>query len=124
MTSRIIATVSTKPDIWIQITIPNEFKAMGHFNIGVSAVIETTQASAQFIEGCNRMDLNIVSSTHSKSTLGISYDKIDDNTKQKIGELKLEKPIEVLFEGFCGSIYKPDQDLQNWLDSIEEMGSL
>jgi hypothetical protein len=118
LTSRIIATVSTKPDIWIQITIPNEFKAMGHFNIGVSAVIETTQASAQFIEGCNRMDLNIVSSTHSKSTLGISYDKIDDNTKQKIGELKLEKPIEVLFEGFDDEIYNNNLPILKSVDDV------
>ena len=105
LTSRFISNLNQKPDIWIQITIPNEFQPAGHFNIGVSAVIETNQASPAFIEGCNRMDLNIVSSNHSASTLNVSYDKIDEKTKQKIGELKLTKPVEVLFEGFHENIY-------------------
>ena len=38
---RIIPKIESKPDIWIQITIPSEFQPVGHFNIGVSAVIET-----------------------------------------------------------------------------------
>jgi glycosyltransferase involved in cell wall biosynthesis len=105
LTSRFISNLNQKPDIWIQITIPNEFQPAGHFNIGVSAVIETNQASPAFIEGCNRMDLNIVSSNHSASTLNVIYDKIDEKTKQKIGELKLTKPVEVLFEGFHENIY-------------------
>jgi glycosyltransferase involved in cell wall biosynthesis len=106
LTSRFVMSQMTqKPDIWIQITIPNEFQPVGHYNIGVSAVIETTEASPAFIEGCNRMDLTIVSSEHSKSTLGATYDRMDQNTKQKVGELKLEKPVEVLFEGFDETIY-------------------
>ena len=105
LTSRFATKLETKPDIWIQITIPNEFQAVGHYNIGVSAVIETNQASPAFIEGCNRMDLVLVSSKHSAVTLDTKYDKMDDKTKQKIGELKLEKPVEVLFEGFHEDIY-------------------
>jgi len=106
LTSRIITGQMTqKPDVWMQITIPNEFQPVGHFNIGVSAVIETTNASPDFIEGCNRMDLTLVSSEHSKTTLQAIYDKMDENTKQKIGEIKLTKPVEVLFEGFDPSIY-------------------
>jgi hypothetical protein len=31
-----------QPDIWIQITVPNEFQPVGKFNIGVTAGIETT----------------------------------------------------------------------------------
>ena len=73
----------SKPDVWIQITIPSEFQPVGHFNIGVSAVIETSDASAEFIDGCNRMDLNIVSSKHSARTLTAVYDKLNDQTKQK-----------------------------------------
>ena len=106
LTSRIIGgQMQQKPDVWIQITIPNEFQPVGHFNIGISAVIETTQASAAFIEGCNRMDLTLVSSKHSKNSLSAVYDRVDDKTKQKVGELKLEKPVEVLFEGFNETIY-------------------
>ena len=51
------------------------------------------------------MDLTIVSSQHSASTLNTVYEKMDDKTKQKVGELKLEKPVEVLFEGFNDKIY-------------------
>jgi len=31
-----------QPDVWMQITVPNEFQAVGKFNIGVTAGIETT----------------------------------------------------------------------------------
>lgn len=105
LTSRFVTKMETKPDVWIQITIPSEFQAIGNFNIGISAVIETTQSSPAFIEGCNRMDLNLVSSKHSATTLNVMYDKMDDKTKQKVGELKLTKPVEVLFEGFHENIY-------------------
>ena len=110
---RIIPKIESKPDIWIQITIPSEFQPVGHFNIGVSAVIETSDASAEFIDGCNRMDLTLASSNHSKQTLSAIYDKLNEQTKQKMGELKLEKPVEVLFEGFNTDIYdnkKPVDD--------------
>jgi len=106
LTSRLITgQMNQKPDVWMQITIPSEFQPVGHFNIGVSAVIETTNASPDFIEGCNRMDLTLVSSEHSKTTLEATYDKIDEKSKQKVGEVKLTKPVEVLFEGFDPSIY-------------------
>jgi hypothetical protein len=59
--------LQTKPDIWTQITIPNEFQAVGKYNIGVTAGIETTICAADWIEGLNRMDLNLVSSHHSKT---------------------------------------------------------
>jgi glycosyltransferase involved in cell wall biosynthesis len=119
LTSRlIVGQMNQKPDIWMQITIPSEFQAVGHFNIGVSAVIETTEASAEFIEGCNRMDLNLVSSEHSKTTLQAVYNKLDENTKQKVGEVKLTKPVEVLFEGFDPKIYDNKAKVHT---SVDEM---
>jgi glycosyltransferase involved in cell wall biosynthesis len=116
--SRMITSIQQKPDVWIQITIPNEFQSVGHFNIGVSAVIETDTASPAFIEGCNRMDLTIVSSNHSKKTLEVTYDKQDEKTKQKIGELKLEKPVEVLFEGFDENIFDNKKPVHRSVDDI------
>ena len=48
LTSRLITgQMNQKPDVWVQITIPSEFQPVGHFNIGVSAVIETTNASPE-----------------------------------------------------------------------------
>ncbi len=35
-----------QPDIWAQITVPNEFQPMGKFNIGITAGIETTLCAA------------------------------------------------------------------------------
>ena len=91
---------TNQPDIWIQITIPNEFQPIGKFSIGVTAGIESTAYPVDFIEGFNRMDLNLVSSNHSKNiALSTQYEKIDKKTNQKIGITKVEKPIEVLFEG-------------------------
>ena len=118
---RIIPKIESKPDIWIQITIPSEFQPVGHFNIGVSAVIETSDSSAEFIDGCNRMDLTLVSSRHSKQTLSAVYDKLNDQTKQKMGELKLEKPMEVLFEGVDENVFKPiDNSSLDLVDDIKE----
>jgi len=121
LTSRlIVGQMNQKPDIWMQITIPSEFQPVGHFNIGVSAVIETTEASAEFIEGCNRMDLNLVSSEHSKTTLQSVYNKVDEKTKQKVSEVKLTKPVEVLFEGFDPKIYDNKAKVHT---SVDEMMS-
>ena len=124
LTSRMINKLEQKPDIWFQITIPNEFTPVGHFNVGVSAVIETSDATAEFIEGCNRMDLTIVSSEHSKKTLSAVYDKLNEKTKEKVGELKIEKPVEVLFEGYDTEIYdhkKPiSKTIEKTLSEIPE----
>jgi glycosyltransferase involved in cell wall biosynthesis len=100
-----------QPDIYVDIRIPNEFQTYGKFNIGITAGVETTAVSSKWIEGCNRMDLIIVPSEHSKKGFVDSlYEKVQntpDGKQQKVGELKLEKPIEVLFEGADEDIYKP-----------------
>ena len=51
-----------KPDIWMQITIPNEFQPIGKFNIGCTAGIESTGCQGEWISGLNRMNMNFVSS--------------------------------------------------------------
>ena len=119
LTSRLmVGQLQQKPDVWMQITIPSEFQPVGHFNIGVSAVIETTNASPEFIEGCNRMDLTLVSSEHSKTTLQAVYDKLDEKTKQKVGEVRLTKPVEVLFEGFNSEIYDNKVEVKESVNDV------
>ena len=93
-----------KPEIWAQITVPNEFKPVGKYNIGFTAGIETTVVTSDWVEGMNRMDLNIVSSEHSKQSF-LDSQFINSQTQQKV---KIEKPIEVLFEGANLDIYFPD----------------
>jgi glycosyltransferase involved in cell wall biosynthesis len=116
--------LTTKPDIWAQITIPNEFQPVGKYNIGFTAGIETTLCAGDWIEGLNRMDLNIVSSEHSKKTFNESkYEKRNSNTNALEGNVELNKPVEVLFEGVNTDIYKiiESHKVKNInLDSIKE----
>ena len=96
-----------QPDIWMQITVPNEFQSVGKFNIGVTAGIELDLCAPQWIEGLNRMNLNLVSSEHAKKVFQQStFEKRNSQTQQVEAVIKLEKPIEVLFEGADVEIYK------------------
>jgi glycosyltransferase involved in cell wall biosynthesis len=99
--SNIIQSVTEKPDIYIQVTVPNEFQPLGHYNIGITAAIETTHCPLDWVHGCNRMNLIIVPSEHSKKSLVDSvYNEQDKQTGQLIAQHKIQKPIEILFEGF------------------------
>ena len=125
--------ITKQPDIFIQVSVPNEFCLSpdgkpvkpGKFNIGVTAGIETTQVPSEFIEGCNRMDLIIATSEHSKAGLiGTTYNKLNNQTQQKIGELKCETPVEVLFEGLDLDVYfktnELDKSIVDELSTIKE----
>ena len=102
-----------QPDIWIQITVPNEFQPVGKYNIGITAGIETTICAAQWIEGLNRMNLNLVSSEHAKKVFQDSkFEKRNSQTQQVEGVIQLTSPVEVLFEGANLDIYKK-------LDTVE-----
>ena len=97
-----------QPDIWIQLTIPNEFVPQGKYNIGMTAGIETTLCPAEWIDGCNRMNLVIGSSEHTIKVLKeCKFQKADKNTQQVIGSIELNTKTEVLFEGLNLDTYKP-----------------
>jgi len=99
--------LTEQPDIWAQVTVPNEFQPVGKYNIGFTAGMETTLVHGSWVEGINRMDITFASSEHSKqSFLNSVYEK-RNNQNQKVGEVKVEKPIEVLFEGANLDVYKP-----------------
>ena len=122
LNNHIFNTTSLKqPDVWMQITIPSEFQPIGKYNIGVTAGIETTLSPGDWIEGCNRMNLVLTSSEHSKKTfLDTVLQKVDQRTNQPVGEAKIEKPIEVLFEGANIEIYKPLDEV----DSFPELSDI
>jgi hypothetical protein len=117
--------LTEQPDIWMQITVPNEFQPVGKFNIGCTAGMETTLVDGSWVEGINRMNINLVSSEHSKqSFLNSTYEKKHTNG-QSLGQIKVEKPIEVLFEGANIDIYKvldilPKNELHNSITSLPE----
>ena len=101
-----------QPDIWIQITVPNEFQTVGKFNIGITAGIETTICAPQWLEGLNRMNLNLVSSEHSKKVFQESrFEKRNSQTQQVESVVELKAPVEVLFEGINTNIYKKLDDV-------------
>jgi glycosyltransferase involved in cell wall biosynthesis len=119
----VINNLTYKPDVWVQITIPNEFVKIGTFNVGVTAGVETTLADASWIQGGNNMDLILVSSNFSKQALQDPvYEMIDNTTKESKGHIKLQTPMEVLFEGINTDVYKKIDEKENTfnLSSIHE----
>jgi len=109
-----------QPELHIHIVIPNEFHAMGKYNIGITAGLEMTACPAEWLQGMNRMNMNIVPSKFVKDTMNsITFDITDDKTQQKKGELKNEKPIEVLFEGTDTNIFKKTNEFSKQL--VDEM---
>ena len=100
--------LTEQPDIWMQITVPNEFAPVGKYNIGCTAGMETTLVDGSWVEGVNRMDVTLVSSEHSKTTFLNSIFEKKHTNGQSLGQIKVEKPIEVLFEGANLDVYFPD----------------
>ena len=108
LTSRIIPHLTQQPDIWIQITVPNEFQKVGKYNIGVTAGIETTLCDPSWIQGCNNMNLVLVSAEHAKKVFEESKFNMQDNkTGQVTGTIELQTKVEVLFEGADIEKYTP-----------------
>jgi|TARA_Y100000310_G_scaffold75986_1_gene72404 hypothetical protein len=109
-----------QPDIHIHIVIPNEFQPVGKYNIGITAGLEMTACPHNWLEGMNRMDMNIVPSTFVKDVMNdITFDIQDEKTKQKTGELRNQKPIEVLFEGTDTNIFKKTNEFSK--EFVDEM---
>jgi hypothetical protein len=100
--------LSSQPEIWMQITVPNEFQKIGKYNIGCTAGIETTIAPAEWVEGCGRMDLILGSSEHTIKVLKESkFEKRDQQTNQTVGHIEWKGDSEVIFEGANTEVYKP-----------------
>jgi hypothetical protein len=116
--------LTSSPDIWMQITIPNEFQPVGKYNIGVTAGIESDLCRAEWIEGLNRMNVTWVSSNFAKQTFeNTKYEKRNKQTNVIEGYVQLEKPIEVVFEGADLDTYRvitPKEIKTINLDSIKE----
>lgn len=112
----IIPNIQQKPDIYIQVTVPNEFQPLGHYNIGITAAIETTHSPIDWVHGCNRMDLILVPSEHSKKSLIDSVYNENNPQGQLIAQHRIQKPIEILFEGFDEMDFGTDE-----ITHIEEL---
>jgi glycosyltransferase involved in cell wall biosynthesis len=115
--------LSFKPDVWIQITVPNEFQPVGKFNVGVTAGIETTICDASWIEGCNRMDLTLTSSEHSKKVFQSSKFEQKNQAGSLLSVIELNKPIEILFEGADLTKYFKSDVLTNF-DIYDDLSTI
>lgn len=96
-----------QPDIWVQITVPNEFQAVGKFNIGVTAGTEGDVCPEAWIESINKMQLIIVPSEFTK--------KAFENTAEK-HKLTITTTIKVVPEYFNESIYNKNNNTAKILE--------
>jgi glycosyltransferase involved in cell wall biosynthesis len=116
-------SLTRQPELFITITIPSEFETIGKYNIGITAGIETSIASAQWIEACNRMDTVFTISEHSKNVFLASQFGRRGPNGENLGSLKLEKPIEVLHNCIDQAIFKKleyESDVQRSIKEVLE----
>ena len=84
-------------DVSIQVTIPNEWEKVAPVNIGVTAGIETTKVSPQWIEKSAIMDKIITISEHAKNTYqNTTYSAKNQATGEITHNFRTTTPIEVV----------------------------
>jgi len=115
--------LNKQPELFIQISIPSEFQTPAKFNIGMTAGIETTIPSGDWIEGMNRMNVNFVLSKFVKEVFEkVNFLKQHPNGQKE--EIKLIKPTEVVNWGVNTNIYKKTDEtvssIENELSNIKE----
>jgi len=113
-------SLANQPELHIHITIPAEFSALAKYNIGITAGLEMTVCPPSWIEGMNKMNMNIVPTKFVKECMTtVKFDKLEEKTDKKLGEISNQKPIEVLFEGTDTTIFKKTNEFSKEL--VDEM---
>lgn len=92
--------LQSQPDIWVQITVPNEFQAVGKYNIGVTAGTEGDVCPKEWIESINKMQTVIVPSTFTKQTF---------ETTAKQHGLTITCNLQVVSEYFREEVYNSEK---------------
>jgi len=119
MLQNLATRLDRQPDIFIQVSVANEFEPIGKFNIGVTAGVETTVIPKDFIDGANKMDLVIVPSNFTKQIFEkTQYQELHRETKQVVNEFRVNKPVEVLFEGVDTTVFGQESEL-DILEGVE-----
>ena len=121
----LVEPLQSKPNIFVQLSVPNEFQQIGDFSIGITAGIETTVMPVDFVKGCNNMHLIIVPSLHAKQVMeSTQFQEQHSQTGQVMGVHKVNVPIEILFEGSDINVYNdkynPDVELERQFSAIPE----
>lgn len=113
----------SQPEVFVHIGIPSEAQTIGKFNILCTAGIETTIASAQWIEACNRVDLILTISEHSKNVfLNSKYHAKNPDGSMGM-PLELKKPVEVLHNCVNPTVIRKLEYEADVLPNIKEMFS-
>jgi glycosyltransferase involved in cell wall biosynthesis len=102
--------LTAQPDVWVQITVPNEFQAVGKYNIGVTAGTEGDICPEDWIDKLNAMQLVIVPSEFTK--------QVFINTSQKHNK-PITTQIQVIPEYFDETIY--NNKIQGQLEIIDSI---
>ena len=76
--------MTEQPDIWVQITVPNEFQAVGKCNIGVTAGTEGDICPPEWIDHINKMQITIVPSIFTKETFETTAKKHNKTITTKL----------------------------------------
>ena len=93
--------LTQQPDVWIQISVPNELQPVGKYNVGVTAGTEGDVCPEEWIDKLNAMQLVIVPSQFTKTVF--------ENTAMQKGKT-LNTRIEVIPEYFDESVYSTKAD--------------
>lgn len=111
------SALNKQPELFIQLTIPEEFQPVGKYNIGMTAGIETTISPGSWLEGINRMNLTIGLSNHVKKifTETKMAKKLENGQQVSV---QVEKPIEVCFWGADTNIYKKTDEKVKSVEDI------
>lgn len=117
--------IQTQPDVSIHITIPSEFQRIGKKSFGISALTESSILPSNMIEGLNKVDMTIVPSEFTKNVaINSTIEKIDKNTNTVVESIKVNTPLEVLFEGLDLGIYDKNNvvtgDLSKTISNVVE----
>ena len=103
--------LTEQPDVWIQVTVPNEFQPIGKYNIGVTAGTEGDLCPEEWIDNLNKMQLVIVPSNFTKEVF-------ENTAKQK--NKTITTKIEVVPEYFDETVY----DNKNVTEHITELDNI
>jgi glycosyltransferase involved in cell wall biosynthesis len=88
--------LQSQPDVWIQVSVPNELQPVGKYNIGVTAGTEGDICPEDWIDKLNSMQLIIVPSQFTKTVFM--------NTAAKLNK-PLTTTIQVVPEYFDETVY-------------------
>jgi glycosyltransferase involved in cell wall biosynthesis len=103
--------LAEQPDVWIQISVPNELQAVGKYNIGVTAGSEGDICPESWIDNLNSMQLVIVPSEFTKMVF-------ENTARQK--NKPLTTKIEVIPEYFDENVYN-NKTVESSIPELDEI---